>query len=114
MREDSKAMHEQVHAAQAAMDGLLDYIPYYEDSRSANANEEARFNEGRYGRYILDAIDAAQLALTRLRTRVAINDEARSRRKDRLLADALGLDDDFFKEHGGGDDDESEVEEAPH
>lgn len=66
-----------------------DAMEAYLSSRLPDATDEERFNEGKYGRATLAAIDATQAALTQLRMRVALQldgrENARAAQLDRIL-----------------------------
>lgn len=96
-------------------------VNMYETARSQNADGEQRFNVGRYGRELLETVDAASAALTQLRMRVNLQlegrDSARARQLDRILGIAEDVEDvaigmaimDYRDEGGGHDDDHDEA-----
>lgn len=90
------------HEAHDAVHVLDTRVNVYETARSQNADGEQRFNEGRYGRELLEAVDAASAALTQLRMRVNLQlegrDSARAKQLDRILSIA--------EDEGGGPDDD--------
>lgn len=69
----------------------------YETSRSTDATEEEKFNEGRHGRALLASIDATHQALNALRMRVSLQVEgresARAKQLDRILGIAEDVED---------------------
>lgn len=92
-----KSLLNLVHEAYDAVHTLDTRVNVYETARSQNADGEQRFNVGRYGRELLEAVDAASAALTQLRMRVNLQlegrDSARARQLDRILGIAEDVDD---------------------
>lgn len=84
-----KTMRELQEDAQVAMDDLAIAYTEYDITQSPTADDEQRFNAGRYGRQMLDAIDTTQHALTQLRMHLDIKmkgrDSARAKQLDRIL-----------------------------
>jgi hypothetical protein len=103
--------------AQVAVESLGEHMSLYDHARSTDASKEERFNEGRYGRLIIENIDKAQAALTQLRMRVNLQlegrDSARAKQLDRILGIAEDIEDvaiglsiiDYHEGRGGEPDD---------
>lgn len=84
-----KTTRELVELADVEVARAHDAVVQYERSRRPEATEEERFNEGRHGRTVVEAVSAAQSALTQLGMRVRLQldgrDQARARQLDRIL-----------------------------
>lgn len=104
MNEKVKSIAELHTEARVHVGTLKDMMHAYDYSRSDKATDEERFNEGKHGRNILQAIDDAQASLTQLRMRIALQlegrDNSRARQLDRLLDLVREVDDD---DDGGRD-----------
>lgn len=98
--------HEMLTDANTATEALAGAVRGYLLARSPDATQEERFNEGRYARAVMTHIDDATRALTQLRMRVNLQDQARENRRANQLAKALDLADGFFE------DDNEDVEEG--
>lgn len=87
-----KTTRELVELADVEVARAHDAVVQYERSRRPEATEEERFNEGRHGRTVVEAVSAAQSALTQLGMRVRLQldgrDQARARQLDRILGTA--------------------------
>lgn len=83
--------HEMLVDANTAVEALEGAMKGYLLARSDDATPEERFNEGRYARAIMTHIDDATRALTQLRMRVNLQDQARENRRAEQLARALGF-----------------------
>jgi hypothetical protein len=92
-----KSMLSLAHEIMDEVNGLDTRVNTYESARSQDADGEQRFNEGRYGRELLERIDAASAALTALRMRVNLQlegrDNARAKQLDRILGIAEDVED---------------------
>lgn len=93
--------HEMLVDANTAVEALEGAVKGYLLARSDDATPEERFNEGRYARAVMTHIDDATRALTQLRMRVNLQDQARENRRAEQLARALGFEPD--PEQGEGD-----------
>jgi hypothetical protein len=77
--------------ASTAVEALAGAVEGYLMARSDDATHEERFNEGRYARAVMTHIDDATRALTQLRMRVNLQDQARENRRAQRLIEAMDL-----------------------